>query len=181
MNFSSSRTPSPCCAPSAPSCQSLQRTKGFTPRLSKFTRLASRCSHMSGSTHRPRCWIWVDDHCGGGRLRAAGCGGVRGQVQGQVGVATQFFSTFKAAMQRRLLQALLPLSFGFALKIISWRAQFEQKRKYSSATTVLWLVRSARDALLRGEVHEYLTKKEQLMMSAMRLGVLQTTEGIAEG
>ena len=45
---------------------------------------------------------------------------------------------------------------------------------------MLWLVRSARDALLRGEVHEYLTKKEQLMMSAMRLGVLRTTEGIAE-
>ena len=100
--------------------------------------------------------------------------------KGQVGVATQFFSTFKAAVQRRLLQASLPLSFGFALKIISWRAQFEQKRKYPSATTVLWLVRSARDALLRGEVHEYLTKKEQLMMSAMRLGVLRTTEGIAE-
>jgi hypothetical protein len=102
------------------------------------------------------------------------------KFKGQVGVATQFFSTFKAAVQRRLLQASLPLSFGFALKIISWRAQFEQKRKYSSATTVLWVVRSARDALLRGEVHEYLTKKEQLMMSAMRLGVLRTTEGIAE-
>ena len=83
-------------------------------------------------------------------------------------------------MQRRLLQASLPLSFGFALKIISWRARFEQKRKCFSATTVLWLVRPAKDALLRGEVHEYLTKKEQMMMSAMRLGVLRATEGIAE-
>jgi hypothetical protein len=102
------------------------------------------------------------------------------KFKGQVGVATQFYSTYKAAVQRRLLQASLPLSFVFALKIISWRAQSEQKRKHSSATTVLWLVRSARDALLRGEVHEYLTKKEKAMLSAMRLGVLRTTEGIAE-
>jgi hypothetical protein len=60
------------------------------------------------------------------------------KFKGQVGVATQFFSTFKAAVQRRLLQASLPLSFGFALKIISCCGE---KRKYSSATTVCgWFV-----------------------------------------
>ena len=74
----------------------------------------------------------------------------------------------------------LPLSIGLALKIIAWRAQSEQKRKHSSATTVLWLVRSARDALLPGEVHEYLTKKGKVTLSSMRIGVLRTTEGIAE-
>ena len=102
------------------------------------------------------------------------------KIKGQVDVATQLYSTFKAAVRRRLLQASLPLSFGLALKIIAWRAQSEQKRKHSSATTVLWLVRSARDALLPGEVHEYLTKKGKVAFSSMRIGVLRTTEGIAE-
>ena len=102
------------------------------------------------------------------------------KIKGQVDVATQLYSTFKAAVRRRLLQASLPLSFGLALKIIAWRAQSEQKRKHSSATTVLWLVRSARDALLPGEVHEYLTKKGKVTFSSMRIGVLRTTEGIAE-
>ena len=40
------------------------------------------------------------------------------KFKGQVGVATQFFSTFKSAEHRRLLQASLPLSFGFAITII---------------------------------------------------------------
>ena len=45
------------------------------------------------------------------------------KFKGLVGVATQFFSTFKSAEQRRLLQASLPLSFGFALTIIDSRAK----------------------------------------------------------
>ena len=40
------------------------------------------------------------------------------KFKGLVGVATQFFSTFKSAEHRRLLQASLTLSFGFAITII---------------------------------------------------------------
>ena len=40
------------------------------------------------------------------------------KFKGQVGVATQFFSTIISAEQRRLLQASLPLIFGFVLTII---------------------------------------------------------------
>ena len=51
--------------------------------------------------------------------------------------------------------------------------------KGAPASVVLWLVRAARDALLRGKEDELLTDGEKLMMSLMRLGILQTTAGIA--
>ena len=109
----------------------------------------------------------------------------RSSSKGKSELPRSFFNTPKPAEQRRLLQAPLPLSFGFALTITDSRAKSVSKgkksqRKGSPASAVLWLVRAARDALLRGKVDELLTDGGRLMMSLMRLGILRTTAGVAE-
>jgi hypothetical protein len=121
------------------------------------------------------------------------------KFKGQVGAAAAFFSVFKAEDQRRLLQATLPLCFGFALTItdpqaVSWwwtklgrnlvpRTDMYDsarlRRKKAPAAVVLQLVREMRNVLLR-ELPQFLSDGERKMMGVMRLGVLRTSAGITE-
>jgi len=98
------------------------------------------------------------------------------KFRGQVGSAAIFFSTFKAADQRRLLQAALPLCFGIARALT---APTRVPRKQPTASAVLKLVRCIRDLLLQGLL-PFLSDCEKQMMGAMRIGVLRTTAGIPE-
>lgn len=131
------------------------------------------------------------------------------KFKGQVGSAANFFNVdHNAEKQRELLQAALPLCFGFALAVTDpakvslwWRTgglssqglhegrglvrctdpevARRSQHKQAYAALVLKMVREVRGALLRS-LSPFLSVREQHMIGVMRLGVLRMTPGITE-
>ena len=69
--------------------------------------------------------------------------------------------------------SLRSIAFRFTAGGDESRRKKAQRKGAAPASVVLWLVRAARDALLRGKVDELLSDGEKLMMSLMWLDILR--------